>query len=62
MKKYKYKLIRIDQRLKEKRTIGRENVSEEILLQEVLDDIGQGGWNLIMMNGDLVGQREIDAE
>lgn len=36
-----------------------ENVSEEILFQAVLDNLGKDGWDLIMVRGDVIGKREI---
>lgn len=70
MKKYEYKIIHID-RLKNLKRDESEQVdgapvakfqpgtAEEIIYDAVLKDLGNQGWNLIVLNGDLIGQREI---
>lgn len=61
MKKYQHKLIIFDRLIKEKQAIkGRENVSREILMQEVLDDIGAEGYTLTNLNGDTIATREAE--
>lgn len=39
----------------------RNHIDRAILLKEVLDELGEGGWELQEFNGDLIGKRENNA-
>lgn len=59
-KKYEYQIFILDHLVKEKR--GDDNqTSDFVLRSEVLKEIGWDGWELFMINNDVVGKREIET-